>query len=88
MKTLLKAFLWSTGFEAGLVLLAFGSYVGLGFLPYLALAFHFPALRLLQRWPSVQYGFAAPILVQWSIWFVAFAIVPGLTGLLQRKHSK
>jgi hypothetical protein len=86
MKTLLKAFLWSVCFEAGLIVLAFGGYVGLGFLPYLALAFHFPAMCLLQRWPSVQYGYVAPILVQWVIWFICFATGLSVSKLIRRRH--
>jgi hypothetical protein len=54
---------------------AFGGQIGLPFLPYLALAFHFPALLLLQHWPAARATLAAPILVQWFIWFIAFMVI-------------
>jgi hypothetical protein len=74
MNIFLKALSWSIAFEVFLGLLVLGSYIGMPFLPYLALAFHFPALYLLDYWPAARATLIAPILIQWLIWFVAFTI--------------
>ena len=87
MNIFIKALLWSVGFEMFLVLLVLGGCVGLPFLPYLALAFHFPALYLLDYLPAVRATWIAPILVQWLIWFVAFAILFVLRRRRLMRHS-
>ena len=84
----LKALLWSVGFEMFLILLVLGGHIGLPFLPYLALAIHFPALCLLDYWPEARATWIAPILVQWLIWFVALTILFALRQRRLMRHSR
>jgi len=88
MNIFVKALLWCIGFELFLGLLVFGGHFGLPFLPYLALAFHFPALYLLDYWPAARATLVAPILIQWFIWFIAFVVFFAVIHKLQRKHSR
>jgi len=67
MKILLKALLWSAGFEALLVLLWGVGFLGLPILSYVALWMHFPALYL---WPATGDLLIAVFLFQWFIWYV------------------
>jgi hypothetical protein len=87
MKIVGKALLWSVGFEAFLILLAFGGRVGMPFVSYLALAFHFPAICLLDAWPAAQATLIGPILAQWCIWLLGFTAFFALRQALQRKPS-
>jgi len=88
MNIFLKALLWSIALEVFLVLLVLGGHLGMPFLPYLALAFHFPALYLLGFWPAARATLIAPILVQWMIWFVAFTTFFALRQRQQMRHSR
>jgi len=88
MNALLKAFFWSAGFEVFLVLMVLGGHIGLPFLPYLALAFHFPALCLLDYWPAARATLIAPILIQWFVWFVAFSVFVSLRRRYQSQHPR
>jgi len=82
-----KALLFSISFEMFLILLALGGHVGLSVLPYLALAFHFPALYLLDDWPAVRQTLIGPILIQWFIWFLVFAGFFAVRHRFQRHKS-
>lgn len=88
MNIFLKALLWSIAFELVLVLLVLGGHIGMPFLPYLALAFHFPALYLLGYWPAARATLIVPILIQWLIWFVAFTILFALRQRQQMRRSR
>jgi hypothetical protein len=88
MKTIRRALLWSISLEVFVIFLAFGGYIGLSFLPYLALAFHFPALSLLDYWPAVRQTFVGPILIQWFIWFILFVGLFRLRDRIQRHTSR
>ena len=70
------------------ILLVFGGYVGLSFLPYLALAFHFPALYLVDYWPAARRTLIGPILIQWLIWFGLFAFIFTLRHRFYRQRSE
>jgi hypothetical protein len=84
----LKAFFWSLGFEALLFSLLLGGYIGLPFLPYLFLVFHFPAYSLIECWPGAREdGWIAPIFIQWIIWFLLFTAFFALCNRLRGEHA-
>jgi hypothetical protein len=84
----LKALFWSVGFEALLFPLLLGGHIGLPFLPYLFLVFHFPAYSLIECWPGAREdGWIAPILIQWIIWFLLFTAFFALCNRLQGGHG-
>ena len=87
MKIFLKALFWSIGFEVLLFPLLLGGYIGLPFLPYLFLAFHFPALCLLEHWPGLAYEWIPMVLLQWMIWFLLFAAFLALADKLRGEHQ-
>jgi hypothetical protein len=87
MKPILRALFWSIAFEAFLVALSFGGRIGLPFLTYLALTFHFPALYVLDFWPAAGATLIAPILIQWLIWFGAFSMLFLMRYRHHRRHS-
>jgi sterol desaturase/sphingolipid hydroxylase (fatty acid hydroxylase superfamily) len=86
MRAIRKALVWSTSLELCSILLVLGGYVGLSFLPYLALAFHFPALYLIDYWPAARQALIGPILVQWFVWFALFEFLLVLRHRLQRRR--
>src|ERR1700678_2566323 len=83
----LKALFWSVGFEALLFPLLLGGHIGLSFLPYLFLAFHFPALSLVEHWPAARETWIVPVLIQWMIWFLLFTAFFALCKRLRGEHA-
>jgi hypothetical protein len=94
MKILLKALLWSIGFEVVLlvpILIANHARLGVfdavfGVLAYLALFCHAPALFLLAHWPRAQETLIIPVLVQWCIWFIALVTIFTLSRIVQKRR--
>jgi hypothetical protein len=96
MKAITRAMVWSIGLELLLlapVLLAnyvhfFPFDIVFGVLAYLALFCHAPAVYLVGRWPSAQETLVVPALLQWLIWFLAFAATFTVAGWFHhRGHS-
>src|SRR5947207_8138267 len=87
VKIIFKTLMWSIGVELLSVLLVFGGHAGLSFLPYIALASHFPALYLLDHWPTVRKTLLGPVLIQGFIWLILFAGVFALQHRFQRHET-
>ena len=95
MKTIVRALVWSLSLELLLLaLVLLGNYAHLGpfdsifgVLACLALFCHAPAVYLLGHWPSAQDTLVAPALVQWLIWFVAFATILRLAGCFHQRGT-
>ena len=81
------ALLWSIGVEVFSIFLVFGGNVGLSFLTYFALVFHFPALYLVDGWPAVRQTLIGPVLIQWFFWFIVFAVFFALRHRFQKKDK-
>jgi len=95
MKILLRACLWSAGFELLLllpVLIANHASLGVfdvvfGILCYLALFCHAPAIWLLRHWPAAQETLIFPALVQWFLWFVMFVVIFTAIHIFRKQSS-